>query len=685
MHNIFQHFTETFNKPVLLTCGTDKNNPPIAFVIIVSVLNNDNQEAYSLSSLSMKGAHRCRICQVPKLTMNSSICQFSNADDFRTSSEVVHLLHTNQKNFISFLTAKKNTRINSEYRRVKERLKELGVHEGINPLHDTFNWLNHNAIGNLYTCSSVDILHTLYTGPVEFAIRWSMCCIYLLCKKDSTVIAELDDRIQEMSEPQCLNPFNKWRRFPHGISVFFRNSETHPKAMENAVMTGGGLESQSMPSLLYSLMFAIGTEGSNVCNTSKPELRCNPSKVILQCMTSVLEILWLINSDGIPIDDIHIFETKLNLMNFRLQMLWQLKQKLLCSSKPLAVVKCHLCMHLALNWYLFGRIKGIDTALAEHTHIADKAVFTRTSKRMNSTNQEKLKCISIALRSSTVEYLQLTGDITPSSDDEEITYSVVSNVKAYKIRFNSNTDSWYVPDKRNFFFPWLHMRNLTKLLIKYSEESLENQELIALTLISPVMSCVQAISITPNKASGIDKFVIYATNNYRKMGVSRYDTVEVSYEDSLTFVQIHGIICIDTPEGQRKILLIVHKFRSARKTRTDNLLPYGLWEYDLFSSINIQWDIIEPCMIYRPAILMPCCDRSKGFNICPYNYHMSQSMRFWIIPYSTVDVNGYDICEVNTSELREMEDTFGEINTSVANNFDEDNNSSDGDHNSSEG
>ena len=37
------------------------------------------------------------------------------------------------------------------------------------------------------------------------------------------------------------------------------------------------------------------------------------------------------------------------------------------------------------------------------------------------------------------------------------------------------------------------------------------------------------------------------------------------------------------------------------------------------------------------------------------------------------------------SELREMEDTFGEINTSVADNFDEDNNSSDGDHNSSEG
>ena len=153
--------------------------------------------------------------------MNTTICKFNTADNFRKSAEILHLLYTNQSNYISFLTSPRNTRISSEYRIARDYLKRLGVHEGINPLHQTFQWLNHNSIGNLYNCSSVDVLHTLYTGPVEFAIRWSMCCIYILSNKNSSVIGELDNRIQDMSEPQCLNPFTKWRRFPHGISVFF--------------------------------------------------------------------------------------------------------------------------------------------------------------------------------------------------------------------------------------------------------------------------------------------------------------------------------------------------------------------------------------------------------------------------------------------------------------------------------
>ena len=296
-----------------------------------------------------------------------------------------------------------------------------------------------------------------------------------------------------------------------------------------------------------------------------------------------------------------------------------------------------------------------------------------------------LKHISVGLRSATIEYLQSRCVQKTIIVDDEITYEIVSNMKSSSIQFNSRTDHWYMTKKTNFFFQWLRMENFTELLIKYSEESPENQELIALTINSPVMSCVQAISITPNKSSGISKFVIYATNNYRKLGVRRYDTVEVSYEDGLTFVQIHGIISIDTGE-QKKILLIVHKFKKARKKRSDNLLPYDLYEYDVFSSVNIQWDIIEPSMIYRPAILMPCCDRSKGFNVSSFNYHMIQSMRFWIIPYSTVDVNGYDICEVPTPELREMEETFGDINMSIdgSTNYEEEENNSEGD-NGSEG
>ena len=67
-------------------------------------------------------------------------------------------------------------------------------------------------------------------------------------------------------------------------------------------------------------------------------------------------------------------------------------------------------------------------------------------------------------------------------------------------------------------------------------------------------------------------------------------------------------------------------------------------------------------MIYRPALLIQCSDRSNTFYATPYNYNVVKQMRFWIIPYSTIDVNGYDIDEVDEPELILMERTFQEIN-----------------------
>jgi hypothetical protein len=210
-------------------------------------------------------------------------------------------------------------------------------------------------------------------------------------------------------------------------------------------------------------------------------------------------------------------------------------------------------MHLALNWFLYGRVKDIDTALAEHTHIEDKSNFQRSSKRMSSTNQEMLKRIVIQMRSETIEYLQkpiTDSKINCDDNDDVITYAVISNLHKIMIRFNDATDSWYTTQRPNYFHPWLKMKHVTKLLIQYSELCSDNVELIAKTIQNPIMFGVQGISITPNSDSGINKFTLYATNNYQRSSINRYDTVEVSYEDGSTaFVQIHGIISIQEEGG----------------------------------------------------------------------------------------------------------------------------------------
>ena len=72
-------------------------------------------------------------------------------------------------------------------------------------------------------------------------------------------------------------------------------------------------------------------------------------------------------------------------------------------------------------------------------------------------------------------------------------------------------------------------------------------------------------------------------------------------------------------------------------------------------------------MTYRPAILIPCFHRSKDFNYITFNYNKFKAFRFWIIPYETVDVNGYDMIDIEESVITNMQTTFDEINQSQAN------------------
>ena len=132
--------------------------------------------------------------------------------------------------------------------------------------------------------------------------------------------------------------------------------------------------------------------------------------------------------------------------------------------------------------------------------------------------------------------------------------------------------------------------------------------------------------------------------------------MEIFFEEGTEFVQVHGIINI-REEDQDHILLIVHYLKKVQKGRSDTIMPYDLFQYDLLW----KWEIIEPSMILRPALMIPCFDRSEGYNTANYSSR-SQNIRMWILPYHTIDVNGSNIKDVTEQELREMEEYFEEIN-----------------------
>ena len=69
----------------------------------------------SLAGLNMKSSHRCRLCEIPKGVMNTTVYCCFTQDRFRESSQVVHLLHCHQQHFISFLKAPRKARVIAEY------------------------------------------------------------------------------------------------------------------------------------------------------------------------------------------------------------------------------------------------------------------------------------------------------------------------------------------------------------------------------------------------------------------------------------------------------------------------------------------------------------------------------------------------------------------------------------------
>jgi hypothetical protein len=218
-------------------------------------------------------------------------------------------------------------------------------------------------------------------------------------------------------------------------------------------------------------MFSLGTEGTIISNSNIDEISMNPTKVILDCLSSILEVLWIINSDSIPINRMDLFQFKINYCNSKLLKLWEMFSLLCEITRSLKVVKIHLCTHLVHNWLEYGSIKSIDTAIMEHTHIADRLIYSATSKRDGKSQIELLNQISYQLK------CDLHSSFSEVNEDEVklndcMNYSSISNRSKIQLVYQKNSHIWAtkgesITSNSNFFHPLLTLQKFTNLLTYY--------------------------------------------------------------------------------------------------------------------------------------------------------------------------------------------------------------------------
>ena len=208
-----EYINETQDSPVLLYIDKDCTQPK-KLVFILSLLINDNQEAYSLCGIPLRSSGQpCRMCCVPKLKLNNSMSLYEF--NFRKTKDIQTKTKNIQQDFINYLKSQKNQR-NKDYQDKFKILQKHSIQPGENPLHESFNWLMNKKIGCLYSISTVDILHTLYKGNVQYAITWTTSVIFLFLRKYPdkmrAKVVELDNRVIRLSICQVLNPFKKHKR-----------------------------------------------------------------------------------------------------------------------------------------------------------------------------------------------------------------------------------------------------------------------------------------------------------------------------------------------------------------------------------------------------------------------------------------------------------------------------------------
>lgn len=178
-----------------------------------------------------------------------------------------------------------------------------------------------------------------------------------------------------------------------------------------------------------------------------------------------------------------------------------------------------------------------------------------------------------------------------------------------------------------------------------------------------IISLVGGIAVVPPPASGIKTFYVYATNRYgSRLGSKlRYDCVQTDagFAQVLAILRITDLHHIDEDGDSEVIdhfLLVVTHLIAADKSASDKYLPYPLLKYNAVHDPGLgrnvlQMEIIDAESISRPAILIPCPDRSSNFGL-PYKdvprgrrrnppSDCTANIRMWGIPYKTIDRSNY--------------------------------------------
>jgi hypothetical protein len=338
-------FKETHSTPVMMKFGL--NGTPKKLVFVCTSMCNDNAEQFSLLGMHWsKLVGPCRLCVCARKDLDTTSMSINDPSHRKyTASDTMDLILRCDAPFKHKLQSNGRGKRHKD-EDVLDSLKALGINPGYNPLFEQFEDLQECGITDIFSAGTLDNLHTLNRGPVEFAFKWTLTVISLLHPDDNMeVLACLDDRMRQSCTEQSVNPFRTKRKYPNGVTNFFNAADCNDKTTSS--IGGVQMEAQEMPDALFWLLFAVGTHNYFLPNKqmSSCGLR-NPRKVVCTAICAVLEIVWCLRQRKVPISYVPYIQDACNNAHAKLMDLFMTKQALLGTKSTNGSWKSHGVTHI---------------------------------------------------------------------------------------------------------------------------------------------------------------------------------------------------------------------------------------------------------------------------------------------------------------------------------------------------
>ena len=193
-----------------------------------------------------------------------------------------------------------------------------------------------------------DLLHTGGKGPAsESPLSWGLQIIHGISKpklskqfpEHINAARRLDENIINFPSKHTLPMFTKWWHFSGGITKYLKSgSKKGGKQTRGSGMLAGELATWQLPIMMVQVLFVVADEGINLlpnfkCIKTTHGVHYNPTKVLVETMTSCLQAFFLIRAKTANEKHLKAELDAIRRANFNLDQLFDLKQTLARLSK----------------------------------------------------------------------------------------------------------------------------------------------------------------------------------------------------------------------------------------------------------------------------------------------------------------------------------------------------------------